>query len=107
MTTAPSLGRGTAPGHASASPCRALPATTRKLGIDVPVGKVRFYDAEKGFGFLTKDDLEAMISEYRNITDAILAGDPAWAELQTRRHLQKSRERVLPYLSSSSISASR
>jgi cold shock protein len=22
----------------------------------VPVGKVRFYDAEKGFGFLTKDD---------------------------------------------------
>jgi CspA family cold shock protein len=24
--------------------------------VDVPVGKVRFYDAEKGFGFLTKDD---------------------------------------------------
>jgi len=23
---------------------------------DVPVGKVRFYDAEKGFGFLTKDE---------------------------------------------------
>jgi cold shock protein len=23
---------------------------------DVPVGRVRFYDAEKGFGFLTKDD---------------------------------------------------
>ena len=22
----------------------------------MPVGKVRFYDAEKGFGFLTKDD---------------------------------------------------
>ena len=27
-----------------------------RLGIDVPVGKVRFYDAEKGFGFLTKDE---------------------------------------------------
>ncbi len=25
-------------------------------GNDVPVGKVRFYDAEKGFGFLTKDE---------------------------------------------------
>ena len=24
--------------------------------VDVPVGKVRFYDAEKGFGFLTKDE---------------------------------------------------
>jgi cold shock protein len=24
--------------------------------LDVPVGKVRFYDAEKGFGFLTKDE---------------------------------------------------
>ena len=23
--------------------------------VDVPVGKVRFFDAEKGFGFLTKD----------------------------------------------------
>ena len=23
---------------------------------DVPTGKVRFYDADKGFGFLTKDD---------------------------------------------------
>jgi CspA family cold shock protein len=27
-----------------------------RLGTDVPVGKVRFYDAEKGFGFLTKDE---------------------------------------------------
>jgi CspA family cold shock protein len=24
--------------------------------VDVPVGKVRFYDADKGFGFLTKDE---------------------------------------------------
>jgi CspA family cold shock protein len=24
--------------------------------LNVPVGKVRFYDAEKGFGFLTKDE---------------------------------------------------
>jgi cold shock protein len=26
------------------------------VGLAVPVGKVRFYDAEKGFGFLTKDE---------------------------------------------------
>jgi len=26
------------------------------MWVDVPVGKVRFYDADKGFGFLTKDD---------------------------------------------------
>ena len=26
------------------------------MRLDVPLGKVRFYDAEKGFGFLTKDD---------------------------------------------------
>lgn len=50
------------------------------------------------YGFLTKGDLRAMVAEYRQITEAILAGEPAKAELYTRRHLQKSRERVLPYL---------
>jgi cold shock protein len=29
---------------------------TEQARLDVPVGKVRFYDAEKGFGFLTKDE---------------------------------------------------
>ena len=32
------------------------PGDDVRLGTDVPVGKVRFYDAEKGFGFLTKDE---------------------------------------------------
>jgi CspA family cold shock protein len=34
------------------------PVDRRKeqVRLDVPVGKVRFYDAEKGFGFLTKDE---------------------------------------------------
>jgi DNA-binding GntR family transcriptional regulator len=50
------------------------------------------------YGFLTKGDLRAMVAEYRQITEAILAGDGAKAELHTRRHLQKTRERVLPYL---------
>ena len=30
--------------------------TTVRVRVAVPVGKVRFYDAEKGFGFLTKDE---------------------------------------------------
>lgn len=50
------------------------------------------------YGFLTKGDLRAMVAEYRSITDAILDGDATRAELQTRRHLQKTRDRVLPYL---------
>lgn len=50
------------------------------------------------YGFLTKGDLRAMVAEYRQIAGAILAGDASKAELHTRRHLQKSRERVLPYL---------
>ena len=32
------------------------PATSEGGISDVPVGKVRFYDADKGFGFLTKDE---------------------------------------------------
>jgi DNA-binding GntR family transcriptional regulator len=39
-----------------------------------------------------------MVAEYRLITESVLAGDPVKAELQTRRHLQKTRERVLPFL---------
>jgi DNA-binding GntR family transcriptional regulator len=50
------------------------------------------------YGFLTKGDLRAMVTEYRHIAEAILAGDAIKAELHTRRHLQKTRERVLPYL---------
>lgn len=50
------------------------------------------------YGFLTRGDLRAMVAEYRLITEAVLAGDAARAELHTRRHLQKTRERVLPFL---------
>jgi DNA-binding FadR family transcriptional regulator len=39
-----------------------------------------------------------MVSEYRNISKAILAGDGDRAELFTRRHLQKTSERTLPHL---------
>ena len=51
------------------------------------------------YGLLTKADLKAMVTEYRQITQAILDGDGARAELRARRHLQKSKERTLPHLS--------
>jgi DNA-binding GntR family transcriptional regulator len=50
------------------------------------------------YGFLTRGDVRVMATEYANITDAILAGDGARAELHTRRHLQKTCERMLPFL---------
>ena len=50
------------------------------------------------YGFLSKVDLRAMVTEYRNITKAILAGSGAKAELFARRHLQRTAERTLPHL---------
>ena len=50
------------------------------------------------YGFLSKADLRAMVTEYRNITKAILAGSGAKAELYARRHLQRTAERTLPHL---------
>ncbi|MFT3804927.1 MAG: GntR family transcriptional regulator [Burkholderiaceae bacterium] len=50
------------------------------------------------YGLLTRGDLKAMVAEYRQITAAILAGDAAKAESMARRHLRKSRERMLPHL---------
>jgi CspA family cold shock protein len=44
------------PGDGAATLKRRLKDQENKRGFDVPVGRVRFYDAEKGFGFLTKDD---------------------------------------------------
>lgn len=50
------------------------------------------------YSYLTKSDLRAMVAEYRSITEAILAGDGAKAELCTRRHIRKTGERTLPHL---------
>lgn len=50
------------------------------------------------FAFHTRADVRAMKAEYRSIAEAILAGDSPKAELQTRRHFQKTRERMLPHL---------
>jgi DNA-binding GntR family transcriptional regulator len=50
------------------------------------------------YGFLSKADLRAMVTEYRNITKAILAGAGPQAETCARRHLQRTAERTLPHL---------
>jgi DNA-binding GntR family transcriptional regulator len=50
------------------------------------------------YSLLSKNDLRAMVAEYRKISEAILDGDAEKAELHVRRHLQKTRERVLPHL---------
>lgn len=50
------------------------------------------------YSLLSKTDLVAMVSEYRKISDAILAGDGEKAELHLKRHLQKTSDRVLPHL---------
>jgi DNA-binding GntR family transcriptional regulator len=50
------------------------------------------------YGLLSKADLKAMVKEYQAITASILSGDALTAELHTRRHLVKTRERTLPYL---------
>ena len=50
------------------------------------------------YGFLSKVDLRAMVTEYRNITKAILTGSGAKAERYARRHIQRTAERTLPHL---------
>ena len=72
-------------------------ADSEELNRAMPTWRAHLF-RNQFYGFLTKGDLRAMLAEYRQITEAILAGDGAKAELHTRRHLQKTRERVLPFL---------
>jgi len=44
----------------------------------------------------TLSDLEAMAAEYREITEAILAGDAKKAELRARQHIENTAARSLP-----------
>lgn len=48
--------------------------------------------------YLSASDLRAMISEYRAVADAILAGDEAKAEQRMRRHIQRTADRTIPRL---------
>jgi DNA-binding GntR family transcriptional regulator len=51
------------------------------------------------YGLFTKAELKAMVTEYRQMAQAILDGDVGRAELCARKHLQKSWQRTLPHLS--------
>ncbi len=72
-------------------------ADSEDLDRAVPAWRAHLF-RNQFYAFHTKADMRAMKSEYRGIADAVLAGDEARAELQTRRHLQKTRERLLPHL---------
>lgn len=56
--------------------------------------------------YLTEMDLRAMIREYREVADAILAGDEDRAEARMRRHIQRTGERTIPRLSMAGEAAS-
>lgn len=72
-------------------------ADSEDLNRAVPTWRAHLF-RNQFFAFHTRADVGAMKREYRSIAEAILAGDAAKAELQTRRHFQKTRERMLPHL---------
>lgn len=47
---------------------------------------------------MTPRDVKAMVSEYRQLVQAIEAGDATRAEHHARRHIRKTAERTLPHL---------
>ena len=63
---------------------RALPAARAQIF------RAQFYE------HLTEDDLKAMIEEYVEIVDAILAGDERRAERRMREHIEKTGDRLMP-----------
>jgi DNA-binding GntR family transcriptional regulator len=72
-------------------------ADNDELNRSMPTSRAHLFRMQV-WGMLTKADLRAMVLEYRQITEAILAGDSVRAEERVRRHLQKSAERSLPNL---------
>ena len=72
-------------------------ADNEELNRAVPTWRAHVF-RNQFFRVLTRADVNAMVKEYRNISQAILAGDGAKAELYARRHFQKTRERALPHL---------
>lgn len=53
--------------------------------------------------YLTKADLRSMVSEYRSIAEAILAGDEKKAEARMRLHIRRTGERTIPRLAEFSL----
>lgn len=72
-------------------------ADSEDLDRAVPAWRAHLF-RNQFFAYHTRADVRAMQREYRNIAKAILSGDAAKAEAQTRRHFQETRERMLPHL---------
>ena len=72
-------------------------ADNPELNRAMPLARAHLFRSQFD-SFLSKPDLTAMVSEYRNISHAILAGDGKKAEMYARRHIQKTGERTLPHL---------
>lgn len=53
--------------------------------------------------YLTQADLRSMVSEYRSIAEAILAGDEKKAELRMRTHIRRTGERTIPRMADFSL----
>lgn len=72
-------------------------ADSEELNRAMPTWRAHLF-RNQFYAVLTKGDLLAMTMEFRQIAEAIFAGESAKAERAARRHLQKTRERVLPIL---------
>jgi DNA-binding GntR family transcriptional regulator len=72
-------------------------ADNAELNRAMPLPRAHLFRTQF-YSVLTKADLRAMVAEYRNITEAVLAGDGAKAELHAWRHIRKTGERTLPHL---------
>lgn len=71
-------------------------ADNKELNRSMPLPRVHLFRTQF-YSLLTKSDVKAMITEYRAINDAIVAGDGTKAETQMRRHIRNTAERTLPH----------
>lgn len=70
-------------------------AANRELDRALPAARAQIFRAQFHEG-LTRDDLRAMVDEYRGIVEAILEGDERKAERRMRAHVANTGERLMP-----------
>ena len=70
-------------------------AANREIARALPSARAQIFRAQF-YEYLTADDLRAMIDEYRDIADAILAGDERRAERRMREHVERTGDRLMP-----------
>lgn len=70
-------------------------AGNAELDRALPSARAQIFRAQF-YEHLTDDDLAAMIEEYLEIVEAILAGDERRAERRMRDHIEKTGDRLMP-----------